>query len=45
MITSNLEVMRELHIRCTSSSKVLKRADVITDELDIMGPWYQINFQ
>ena len=35
MITSHFEVAKELHIRCTSFSKVPKRVDVITDELDV----------
>jgi len=35
IVTSHFEVVRELHIWCTSSSKVLKRFASITDQLDI----------
>ena len=34
-VTSHLEIGRELHVRCTCSSKVLKRFAFITSELDI----------
>jgi len=37
MITSHPEIVRELHIRCTGSSKVLKMFAFITDEMNI--PW------
>jgi len=37
VITSHHEVVREIHVRHTDSSKVLKRFAFITDELNV--PW------
>ena len=37
IVTSHSEVVRKLHVRCTSSSKFLKNVAFITDEFDI--PW------
>jgi len=33
--TSHPEIERELHVRCTDFSKILKRFAFITDELDV----------
>jgi len=35
MVTNHPEVMRKLHVRCTGSSKFLKKVAFITDELDV----------
>jgi len=35
MVTSHPEVLRELHVRCTSSSKFLRKVAFIIDELDV----------
>ena len=43
MVTSHLEVVRELHVRCTYSSKVLMRFVFITDELNV--PWDLVSAQ
>ena len=39
------EIMGTFHTRRTSTCRILRRIAFITDKLDIIGSWYQFDFQ